>query len=245
MRSAWNWRVLLGAAVLAALLGAANNLVSTHAVPWVGSPEVIPKPLGFDDEPHLAGALKGVKYALRELDKRALPVGVGALVVAALSLLARRRFGLGWSLICERWFALGVAAIFFSACWYKLTNPLEFATAVAQYRMLPPKAVDAFSLWLPALELVVGVGLLSGRWKTEFYALTALLWLMFIAALALALGRRLGITCGCFAIAGVEASVGETWFSLLRDLVLLVPTLWLVWPGSPRRQRGLAGGLDH
>jgi hypothetical protein len=158
-----------------------------------------------------------------------VPVAIGALAVAALSLLARRRVGASWARIAERWFALGVAAIFFAACSYKLKNPLEFATAIAQYRILPAPLVDAFALWLPALELVVGVWLLSGRWKKECYAVTAVLWVMFIVALGQALGRRLGITCGCFAIEGVEASVGETWFSLLRDVVLLAPTVWLVW----------------
>lgn len=229
MRSPWNWRVLLGAAALAALLGAANNLVNQSGVPWVGSPAVLQKPWGFADEPHLSGALKGVQHALRELERRAAPVALGALAVAALSLLARRRLGLSSVRIGERWFALGVAAVFLAFSYYKLKNPLEFATAVAQYRMLPAPLVNGFALWLPALEVVVGVGLFSGRWKKECYALAAALWVMFIVALGQALGRRLGITCGCFAIEGVDASVGETWFSLLRDVVLLGPTLWLMW----------------
>jgi hypothetical protein len=229
MRTPWNWRVLFGAVALAALLGAANNVVNPNRVPWVGSPEVLQKPWGLDEEPQLTGAIKGVKYALRELERSAVPVGLGALAVAALSLVARRKLGLSWALIAERWFALGVAAIFFAACYYKLKNPLEFATAIAQYRMMPAPLVDAFALWLPALELVLGIGLVSGRWKKECYAVATALWVMFIIALGQALGRRLGITCGCFAIEGVESSVAETWFSLLRDVVLLGPTAWLMW----------------
>ena len=55
--------------------------------------------------------------------------------------------------------------------------------------------------------------------------------LRFVVAMA----KNLGITCGCFAIADVAGSVGETWFSLMRDVVFFVPTLMLSL--LPRRRR--------
>ncbi len=213
------WRIFLGAIVVAAGIGAANNAFTPHPLSWLGSPKVIDEPLDIDQQPHLVGLVKGLKYAWKLATRHALPIGASAAAVFAVALW-RREF---W----ERAFRWGTAAMFAAACWYKLADPPAFASAVAQYRMLPAALVNPFALWLPALEAVVAIGLVSGLWKREIYALTTLLWAMFIAALSQALYRRLGLTCGCFAIADVAGSVGETWFSLLRDVVLIVPTLWL------------------
>jgi hypothetical protein len=105
--------------------------------------------------------------------------------------------------------------------------------AVAQYRLLPAPVVRGFSLWLPSMEMVVSLGLLFSRWSRDFYLLLVGLWLMFIVALAQALLRRLGIACGCFDLPGAT-STGETWFSLLRDGVLLVPIAYLAFKTENR-----------
>ncbi|MGZ6142589.1 MAG: MauE/DoxX family redox-associated membrane protein [Myxococcales bacterium] len=227
-------RVLLGAVVLAGLVGAANNAVNPHHLAWIGSPRVIDEPLDLDREPHLTGLVKGVKYAWNLLRRHAIPIGAGGAAAIALSVPWRVLRRPRWTEILETWFRWGTAAMFAAACWYKLADPPAFATAVAQYRMLPAALVNPFALWLPALEAVVAIGLVSGLFEREIYALTTLLWAMFIAALGQALWRRLGITCGCFAIADVYGSVGETWFSLLRDVALLLPTLWLTLRARPR-----------
>ena len=86
--------------------------------------------------------------------------------------------------------------------------------------------MNAFAVFLPAFEVVVAAGLVLTVWTREFYLLLSLLWAMFIVALGQALYRRLGIACGCFALADISGSIGETWLSLLRDLVLIVPSLF-------------------
>lgn len=238
-----DFAVLFAAVALSLALGAANNALNPARVAWVGSPEVIPNPFDLEHDPHAVGALKGVKYAAKELGKQAVPVALGAGVLLALSVFWRRR-GAAWGQILETWFRLGIAAMFLAACWPKLRSPADFASAVAQYRLLPPPLVNAFSLFLPALELVAALGLVFTRSTREFYLLVTVLWAMFIGALGQALYRRLGITCGCFAIEGISGSVGETWFSLLRDLVLIGPTAVLAaaaqnrwfWRASPRDQ---------
>ena len=69
--------------------------------------------------------------------------------------------------------------------------------------------------------------------EKEASAGVLLMLLMFIVALAQALGRGLGIACGCFDIEGA-ADAGETWFALLRDVVLLAPAAWM-WRKGERR----------
>ena len=58
----------------------------------------------------------------------------------------------------------------------------------------------------------------------------AIFWMFvsFIIALAWALWNDLGITCGCFEIEGA-ADKAETWTSLIRDIILIWPTLWLAF----------------
>jgi hypothetical protein len=154
-------------------------------------------------------------------------------VILAASLVLRFSLKCRWGILAESWFRVGVAAMCVAAAWYKVRNPTEFAIAVAQYRLLPAPVVRGFSLWLPSMEMVVSLGLLFSRWSRDFYLLLVGLWLMFILALAQALLRRLGIACGCFEIAGAT-STGETWFSLLRDVVLLVPIAYLAFKTENR-----------
>ena len=212
--------------LLALVFGVANNALRSNGVRWSSSPALLETPLDLDREPLTAGAAKGVKLALRELKKSAPGIAGGAAVLLVVSLLWRRLRKPRWGEIIESWFRLGTAATFVAAAWYKIENPASFADAVAQYRFLPGPLVNAFAVFLPAFEVVVAAGLVLTVWTREFYLLLSLLWAMFIVALGQALYRRLGIACGCFALADISGSIGETWLSLLRDLVLIVPSLF-------------------
>ena len=215
----------MGAVLLAVVLGVANNAVNPNGVPWVGSPRELKQEADDVHDSHWTGIQQAVKYTWRELGKNWVPVAVGLTLVVVASLFWRRFGGARTGMLVETWFRVGMAAMFLTACYYKLKNPAEFAMATAQYQLLPKPTVYAFAILMPALELVVSMGLLFTKWTREMYLLLAVMWVMFIVALAQALLRRLGITCGCFDIAGA-LSTGETWFSLLRDIVLLVPTIW-------------------
>src|ERR1041384_1222940 len=220
-------RVLLAALTFSVLIGIANNAFNPHRVPWLGSPKILKEnPFDKIDEPHAKGFGKGINYARHGLEQNHTAVLISGLAVLI--------FSIGWLVgggspggIVQTWFRLGMAAMVIAACWFKLGNPHQFATAVAQYRMLPEPLVDAFALWLPALELTVALGLLFTPYTREFSLLLSLLWVMFIVALTQGLVRRLGITCGCFNIAEAYGSTGETWFALQRDVVLLLPSLFL------------------
>ena len=225
--------VLLGAVVASLILGALNNLVSKNSVSWVGSPEVLPKPTGW---PSLSAA-QGVKGAWEVVEKGAvahrLPILAGLAVLAVAAFLLRRFRGASFPDLLRTALRLGLAAMFYYAAKVKFADPAEFARMVAQYQFLPGPLVNAFSVVMPALEIVVAVGLVFTAWEREFSALVGVLLLMFIVALGQALARDLGIACGCFDITGA-GSPGETWFALLRDIVLLVPVAWMVRCGSRR-----------
>jgi len=231
-QSPFNRVVPFALAAAGLFLGILNNLFNPDRVAWLGSPPVLPKPEGWPVMSIWQGIAAGFSFAWDELLKHPLWVAGALLVLAGgLSLLkrspdARRRWVMTW------WRVL-FGVMFLAAAWPKFTDPRGFAMMVAQYQVLPAVAVNAFSIWLPAVELVIGLALLLSPWERETTALLGLTMLMFIVALGQALARDLGIACGCFDIKGAT-DAGESWFALLRDIVLLAPIAWMLRRGETR-----------
>jgi hypothetical protein len=132
------------------------------------------------------------------------------------------------------WFRLFLGGMFLLAAYPKFSDPEGFAFLVAQYQLLPLALVPVFSTFLPAAEIVIGFGILITPWEKDFSAMFTAMWVLFIIALAQALARGLGIACGCFDIEGAT-DAGETWYSLLRDIVLIIPTAWMMFKGDTNR----------
>jgi uncharacterized membrane protein YphA (DoxX/SURF4 family) len=225
--------VLIGAFLFSLLAAVGNNLVNPRSIDWVGSPEVLPKPEGWPTLTVAQGIQAGIKVALKDFRAhQAVILGGLALIVIAMIILNRtRRAGAGPML--RSVLRVGLGAMFLVAAYPKFADPKGFANLVAQYQLLPAFAVDAFSLWLPAFEITVGLGIIFTLWEREFALLVGVLLIMFIVALGQALLRNLGIACGCFDIEGAT-DAGESWFSLIRDVVLLFPVAWLILTGGRR-----------
>jgi hypothetical protein len=225
--------VLIGAVLFSILVAVGNNLVNPRAVAWLGSPEVLPKPEGWPTLTVAQGVQAGIKVALKDFRAHQAVIlgGLAVLILAMIFLNRSRRAGVGPML--RTVLRLGLGAMFLMAAYPKFSDPKGFANLVAQYQLLPAFAVDAFSLWLPAFEITVGLGLILTLWEREFGLLVGALLVMFIVALGQALLRNLGIACGCFDIEGAT-DAGESWFSLVRDLVLLLPVAWLILTGGRR-----------
>lgn len=126
----------------------------------------------------------------------------------------------------ETLFRIGLGGMFVFAAWGKLMDPKTFAILVAQYQFLPHMLINPFALLLPQLEFWFGLALIVSPWNRESALAIFLMFLAFIIALISALWRDLGITCGCFILEGAQ-SKSEAWTTLIRDIILLAPTLWL------------------
>lgn len=114
-------------------------------------------------------------------------------------------------------FLLG--AIFIYAAADKIIDPAALAQAMANYQILPPLWVNPAALLLPWLELVCGLGLISGVLKRGSAVVITLLLVTFTAALGYSAYRGLDIHCGCFASDGTGAP--NLYLDILRDAVLL------------------------
>lgn len=125
-----------------------------------------------------------------------------------------------------------LAGVFIYASWTKLDDPGMFAASVANYRMLPPPLVNLVALVLPPVELLSGLALVFTKWSREAALLVFGMMMVFLVGLAQAAVRGLDISCGCFGedeVTGTAAIVQ----TIVRDLLLLVPTVWLlVRPGG-------------
>jgi hypothetical protein len=224
--------ILLSLFAFSLLLGGINNAVNTDRTAWSGSPRVLPKPEGWPTLSFAQGVTAGVKHAGKEAkDHAGLVLGALALLAVVSLVLRFRRRPVFRGV--KSWWRLVFAAMFLAAAWPKFSDPRGFADLVAQYQLLPPFLVNPFSIWLPAMEITVGLSLLVLPREKESSALLGLLLVMFVTALSQALYRGLGIACGCFDLAGAT-DVGETWFALLRDVVLLAPAFWL-WRRAENR----------
>jgi hypothetical protein len=129
---------------------------------------------------------------------------------------------LGWAALG---FRIVIAVLFALAGGLKLLDPAAFAAEINRYQLIPWWGCALLALFLPWLEICVGIGLL-----TRSFSLGALTWItallvVFCLALLSAMLRGLSIDCGCFG--RIWQSTGTFW-PLVRNLVLLGMTV-LLW----------------
>jgi putative oxidoreductase len=120
---------------------------------------------------------------------------------------------------------VAIAVLFLFAAITKLFDPSSFAQQIANYQLTPWPSAAGLAVFLPALELCVGICLLFGRWESGALVWLAILLVIFSGALFSAIVRGLSIDCGCFG-RSIE-NTGTLW-PLIRNLGLLVVTgfLW-------------------
>jgi putative oxidoreductase len=116
---------------------------------------------------------------------------------------------------------IALGAVFIVASIDKLRDPGAFATAIANYRLLPYTVVNAIAIVLPWLEVVTGTVLILGIWIRAGTMIVLGLLFAFSIAISQALFRGLDISCGCFSTNPNAARM--SWWTLIWDLV------WFCW----------------
>jgi len=123
---------------------------------------------------------------------------------------------------------LALGAVFIMAALPKLQDPAGFATSISNYHLVPEGLERALALTLPPLELLVGLGLIFGVLDVGASLLAFAMLVAFTAAIGIAVGRGLDISCGCFDTDG-GTKVGV---SKLVENGLMVAAAWLVLVGD-------------
>ena len=117
-----------------------------------------------------------------------------------------------------------VGLVFVIAGAMKAWNPQAFQAAIDGYRLLPTFGTALVALYLPWLEMVAGLLLLSGRpgWRAAL-AIIISLTVVFLMAIAQAVVRGLDPDCGC--LGSIGSSLHAT---IARDVLILALAVW-VW----------------
>ncbi|MBR1870214.1 MAG: DoxX family membrane protein [Kiritimatiellae bacterium] len=133
------------------------------------------------------------------------------------------KFLLVWAL------RIGIGGLFAWSALWKIEDPALFAEQVTAYGMLPDVLVGLFALVLPMMELLAGLMLIATPWRKEAALVVSLMLVMFIAALSYAAMMDLDISCGCFGDETGETGRAYLVKTILRDLALLFPSLFLLF----------------
>ena len=113
-----------------------------------------------------------------------------------------------------------LGALFIWAAITKLPDMAAFAQDVANYRVVPALLVPFIAAAVVGIELLAGIGLVSGFLARPAAIVVAALLAVFTVFITQALLRGIDLRCGCFG--GDEPA---SWWTVLRDLAMLAAAL--------------------
>jgi len=129
---------------------------------------------------------------------------------------------------------LVLGAVFVVAGALKVPDPAAAVRAVRAYQLLPEPLVATVAFGMPVIEIAIGLALVVGVFVRTAAIASAVLLVVFIAAVSSAWARGLQIDCGCFGNGG-QVAAGQTAYpaEIIRDVALLLVALALArWPRS-------------
>jgi putative oxidoreductase len=127
-----------------------------------------------------------------------------------------------------------IGGIFVYAGALKAMEPLSFANDIENYHVLPWPIGIRLAFYLPWLEILCGLALITRRLYSGAVSILLGLMLVFIGATIAAKARGIDITCGCFGHASKNLSF--TWH-LVLDFAILAALIALWLSNAARRDR--------
>jgi uncharacterized membrane protein YphA (DoxX/SURF4 family) len=140
-------------------------------------------------------------------------------------------------------FRIVIAVVFLLAAVPKILDPLEFAKAIANYKVYMPVVgydyIYLVAIVLPSLELVAAVALFLPRWKRAGSLICGAMLLMFIVLIGQAVLRGLNIDCGCFGSGKVAHALAQKVGveKILEDVAWLLMCVFIYWRTLGSRKR--------
>jgi len=135
----------------------------------------------------------------------------------------------------HRLLGLVLGGIFLYAAHAKVLDPRPLVTIIWNYRILPPGPVNLMAIYMPWMELVVGIALVTGFKRRAGALCSAGLLVAFMVALGINAVRGVNVACGCFSTSAED--VHNAWFLVLRDLPMLLAALVMLLFPPAERQR--------
>ena len=120
--------------------------------------------------------------------------------------------------------AVIVGGVFIYAGAIKALDPVRFASDIDNYKILPWFIGVRLAFYLPWLEILCGLALISRRLYLGGLSILTALVAVFLVATIAAKARGLDITCGCFGHASKNWNFSQ---HLALDLAILAALLAL------------------
>ena len=127
--------------------------------------------------------------------------------------------------------AIIIGGLFIYAGVVKIVDPAEFARDIDNYKLLPWQLGVGLAFYLPWLEILAGLALITGVLYRGGVCILTGLMLVFVLATIVAKARGLDISCGCFGHASKYLNFA---WHLVLDLLLLGGLIMLWKRSLPR-----------
>ena len=127
-----------------------------------------------------------------------------------------------------------IGGLFIYAGVLKALDPASFAIDIDNYKTVPWFIGVGFAFYLPWLEILCGLALITRRLYLGGLSILAALTSVFIVASIVAKARGLDITCGCFGHASKYFSFSG---HLALDFAILAALLVLLWRRAPQHEK--------
>lgn len=97
-------------------------------------------------------------------------------------------------------FRLILGYVFIYASIDKIQNPAEFSDTIDNFHISPISINNLLALFIPWIELVIGICLITGIFISGASIISIGLFLLFIFVLSQAVIRGIDTNCGCFKV---------------------------------------------
>lgn len=117
-----------------------------------------------------------------------------------------------------------LAILLIAAGWPKARDPGAFIRDVWNFQLLPETWAYWVAAFVPYVEIIVGVALITGRQLRGAHVIIAGLLGVFVVFHAAAWARGLDVACGCFGAAAEDSPALHPawWLALLGGMTALL-----------------------
>ncbi|MBL9177286.1 MAG: DoxX family membrane protein [Verrucomicrobiaceae bacterium] len=128
-------------------------------------------------------------------------------------------------------FHLLFGGVFVYAGVLKATDPMSFLDDVRSFDLLGDPWAAWLAMGLPWLEIFAGLAVMSGFLRSGGFMILNATLAVFLIAIGITWWRGIDIRCGCFGHSDATSSYRDL---ILRDLLLLLAGIVLMWHGKPK-----------
>lgn len=114
-----------------------------------------------------------------------------------------------------------IGIVFIAAASVKILHPADFAENIFNYQAVPDALINPTAVFLPWLELILGLAMLFvSRYRLPAAWLALVLLVFFTILVAITVMRGIDISCGCFSVDPDAGRVG--WKKVAENIVLIL-----------------------